>query len=263
MQHTHMTHANFLPLEMAAAFIACAALILYPAAMHISNKKHRQWPAFRFIFWFLGIVLAASALTGPLAQLSHTDFTAHMMGHLLLGMLAPLLLVFGKPMTLLMRTLKVPAARKMSRLLNKKYVQFISNPIVASVLNIGGLFLIYMTDLFTLMHTSLWLYALVHLHVFLAGYLFTISIIYIDITTHRYSFIYRAIVLISALGFHKILSKLIYASPPVGIPKTEGESGALLMYYGGDIVDLGLIIVLCYQWYRVTAPKTRKEAWTA
>lgn len=255
-----MAHANFIPIEITAAFIALAALILYPAAMHISSGKHRKWPLHRYIFWFIGVILAALTLAGPLAQLSHTDFTAHMMGHLLLGMLAPLILVFSKPMTLIMRTLKVPAARKLSRLLNSRYVRFITNPIVAAILNIGGLFFIYMTGLFTLMHTSAWLYALVHLHVFLAGYLFTVSIIYIDITTHRYSFMYRAIVLILALGFHKVLSKLIYAAPPEGVSKDAGESGALLMYYGGDIVDLGLIIILCWQWYRTTTPRTQKTA---
>ncbi|WP_271400200.1 cytochrome c oxidase assembly protein [Salinicoccus roseus] len=254
-----MEHANFLPIEIAAALIALAALILYPAGMYISGKKHKKWPFHRFVLWSAGVVLAASALTGPLAQLSHTNFTAHMMGHLLVGMLAPLLLVFGRPMTLLMRTLNVQSARKLSRLLNSRYISFITNPLIAATLNIGGLFLIYMTGLFTMMHMSAWLYALIHLHVFLAGYLFTISLIYIDITTHRYSYMYRAIVLILALGFHKVLSKLIYAAPPEGISKAAGESGALLMYYGGDIIDIGLIVILCWQWYQARAPRIEKR----
>lgn len=252
----HMDMSQFLILEIAVAIIAFGALVLYPAAMYYSNKKHRKWEWWRCLLWSLGVILAASALTGPLARISHTDFNFHMLGHLLLGMLAPLLMLFGKPMTLLMRTLKVSQARKLSKILNLKYVQFISNPVVASILNIGGLFLIYKTGLFELMHVSVWLFALIHLHVFLAGYLFTMSIIYIDIVTHRYSFMYRAITLIAALGFHKILSKLIYASPPEGIPKQEGETGAMLMYYGGDVIDLALIIILCYQWYKATAPRS-------
>src|SRR5699024_11432968 len=180
----------------------------------------------------------------------HMDFTVHMLGHLLLGMLGPLLILHGKPMTLLMRTLKVAHARKLSKILNLNYVQFISNPIVASILNIGGLFLIYKTGLFEIMHSSVLLFALIHLHVFLAGYLFTMSIIYIDIVTHRYTFLYRAAVLIAALGFHKILSKMIYASPPAGIAREGGEAGAMIMYYGGDIVDLALLIILCWLRYQ-------------
>ncbi|MCG1010357.1 cytochrome c oxidase assembly protein [Salinicoccus sp. ID82-1] len=258
MMHTHMNHTGFAALEVVVAIIAATALFLYPLAMFISNGKHSKWKASRYIWWFLGIILAASALIGPLAERSHYDFNAHMAGHLLLGMLAPLLIVFSRPMTLLMRTLPNQSAKRVSRLLNSRYVTLLTRPIVAATLNIGGLYLIYMTELFTLMHMSSWLYALVHLHVFLAGYLFTISILYIDMTTHRYSFLHRGIVLILALGFHKVLSKLIYASPPEGIPETEGETGAMLMYYGGDIIDLMMIIILCYQWYRSTAPRTGK-----
>lgn len=241
---------HFFILEIIAASIAIAALILYPAAMYNSNRKHRPWKKRRYLLFAAGVIIAASALTGPLAGLSHTDFTVHMFGHLMLGMLGPLLILLGKPMTLIMRTLNVSDARKWSKFLNMKYVKFISHPITASILNIGGLFLIYKTGLFELMHTSVLLYAAVHLHVFLAGYLFTMSMIYIDIVTHRCSFLYRAVILVTALGFHKILSKLIYASPPAGISRQDGESGAMLMYYGGDIVDLALMVILCLEWYK-------------
>ncbi|MFB9860223.1 cytochrome c oxidase assembly protein [Salinicoccus siamensis] len=253
--HSMDSMAAFLMFEAAAACLALGALIFYPILMRAANRTHRRWPARRLVFWTLGVLAAVAALVGPLAQLSHSDFTVHMLGHLLLGMLAPLLMLMARPMTLLMRALPVRHARKLSRILNFKYVHFISNPAVASVLNIGGLFLLYKTGLFTAMHTSTWLFALIHLHVFLAGYLFTMSIVYLDITTRRYSFIYRAVVLIIALGFHKILSKLIYAAPPEGVPQAEGEAGAMLMYYGGDVIDLALIIILCSQWYQSRAPK--------
>ncbi|WP_411843321.1 cytochrome c oxidase assembly protein [Salinicoccus sp. HZC-1] len=262
MNHIHHYTApiNFAAFEWVIAIMTAGALLLYPLAAFLSSKKHKKWPVFRYFFWVSGIFITASALMGPLFKLSHVNFTAHMAGHLLLGMLAPLLLVFSRPMTLLMRTLNVSAARKLSRLLNSRYGSFITNPLTASILNIGGLFLIYKTDLFSLMHTSIWLFALIHLHVFLAGYLFTISIIYIDLTVHRHSFMYRSVILILALGFHKILSKLIYAAPPGSISRPEGEKGAMLMYYGGDLIDLCLIILLCYQWYETAAPKPEKKA---
>lgn len=256
--HHHTEPINFATFEYTVALLAAALFLLYPAAILLSNKKFRKWPYYHCIFWFLGILTAASTLTGPFFQLSHESFTVHMIGHLLLGMLAPLLFVFSKPMTLLMRTLNVYSARKLSRLLNSGCAHLITNPLIASILNIGGLFLIYKTDLFTLMHSSIWLFALVHLHVFLAGYLFTISIVYIDLTVHRYSFIYRSIVLILALGFHKALSKLIYDAPPAGVSRSDGENGAMLMYYGGDVIDLCLIFLLCHQWYGRAAPKAKK-----
>ena len=138
------------------------------------------------------MLFAAAALVGPLSRQSHADFTAHMAGHLLLGMLAPLLIALAAPMTLLLRTLNVHTARKLSRLLTK-LIQFVSLPtlIVASILNIGGLWLLYTTNLYTAMHANLLLHIIVHIHVFLAGYLFTISLLYIDPVFHRFSFRYQ------------------------------------------------------------------------
>lgn len=249
MQH-HMDMTHFALFEAAVIIIAVFGVTGYLAAIYVSYKKDRQWPLARILLWVLGVAAAVLPLAGPLADLAHHNFTAHMWGHLLLGMLAPLLLVFAKPMTLLMRALSTDMAKSLSKILRSRYVQVISNPLVASILNIGGLFVLYMTDLFTLMHTSVWLFALVHLHVFLAGYLFTISIIYVDLNSHHHTFTYRAVILVLALGFHKVLSKMIYAAPPEGVATADAQTGGMVMYYGGDIIDLILIIVLCYEWYR-------------
>src|SRR5699024_10693778 len=106
---------------------------------------------------------------------------------------------------------------------------------------------------------SILLFIIVHLHVFLAGYLFTISLIYVDVTSHRYAYWYRALALVIALGFHKALSKLINQNPPRMVQVDEGGSGAMLMYYGGDVVDLILIVILCRHWYRARTPKKARS----
>ncbi len=48
MHHMNMTH--FFILEITVLFIAISALILYPAAMYYSNKKHRAWKKGRYFF---------------------------------------------------------------------------------------------------------------------------------------------------------------------------------------------------------------------
>ncbi|HSI66264.1 MAG TPA: cytochrome c oxidase assembly protein [Planococcus sp. (in: firmicutes)] len=255
MHSGHSTHTAGTVYEAALILVVILALTLYPIAGILTSKLYRKWPPSRYFFWYTGVLAAMAALVGPLAERAQTDFVAHMAGHLLLGMLSPILLVFARPMTLLLRSLPVTAGRQLSRLLKSGPIHFLSNPLVAAILNLGGLAVLYTTDLYMLMHQSLVLHIMIHLHVFLAGYLFTISIIYIDLTTHRYSFLYRSVVLILALAAHKILSKHIYASPPVGVPREEAQTGGMLMYYGGDLIDLALITILCYQWYKAAAPR--------
>ncbi|GGC98744.1 membrane protein [Thalassobacillus devorans] len=228
---------------------------LYMGAVFLSNGRHRRWPFYRSVLWGIGTSFAILSVAGPLAERAHVDFTAHMLGHLFLGMLAPLLMALAAPMTLLLRTLPVKNARRLTKLLRSKPVRVLSNPITATILNIGGLWLLYATDLYMLMHHSLILHVFIHIHVFLAGYLFTISILYIDPTPHRHSYLYRGIVLVTAVAGHGILSKYIYANPPAGIAADQAQAGGKLMYYGGDMIDAVIIFLLCLHWYQAARPR--------
>ncbi|WP_042224794.1 cytochrome c oxidase assembly protein [Oceanobacillus manasiensis] len=237
--------------------LSFASIAVYFLAGFLSNRKSHlhSWPMSRYMLWTLGIIAATCAVIGPLTEWAHTNFTAHMLGHLLLGMLAPLLLVLSAPMTLVLRTLPVRQARFLASFLKSFPVAILSHPIIASILNIGGLWLLYTTNLYHFMHHNLLVYLLVHFHVFAAGYLFTAAMIYIDPTPHRFSYLYRSIVLMVALGAHAVLSKYIYANPPTGVPTHEAETGGMLMYYGGDAIDLVLIFILMLHWYRSAAPR--------
>ncbi len=232
------------------------ALVLYFLAVVVSNKRlKKQWSLLRSTLWGVGIVLALLTVVGPLAERAHVDFRAHMVGHVILGMLAPLLLVLATPMTLILRTLPVRLARRLTRVLKSLPMQVITNPLFAAFLNVGGLWFLYTTELYALMQHNVMVHILVHIHVFLAGYLFTMSIIYMEPTPHRLSFTYRSIVLVLAFAAHGVLSKYIYAHPPSGISVTQAEAGGQIMYYGGDVIELILIVIFCFQWYKNARPR--------
>lgn len=257
--HTHhaATGHEVVQLLFIIGFSLLAAL--YVGAVLFTNRHYKKWPLHRTICWCLGLVCATLAVAGPLANLAHEDFTMHMIGHLLLGMLAPLLLVLAAPMTLLLRTLSTKSARLLTKLLKSSLARIVTDPIVATILNIGGLWLLYTTELYTLMHDNSVVSFFVHVHILLAGYLFTISMIYIDPVFHRKSFLYRAIVLIFALASHGILAKYLYMHPPSGVAIEQAQQGSMVMYYGGDLIDAVIIFILCLHWYRATKPREVKE----
>lgn len=212
-------------------------------------RVRSQWPVVRTVMWYTGLACAGAGLIGPIATAAHTSFTVHMIGHLLLGMMAPLLMVLAAPITLALRALPVTAARSLTRMLRWPWVRIVTHPIVAAVLNAGGLWLLYTTELFQLMHASVAIHALVHMHIFLAGYVFTASIIGRDPDPHRASMFMRSAVLITFIAAHQILAKWLYASPPAGVEISDAQSGAQIMYYGGDVVDVTIIILLFAGWY--------------
>ncbi|MDN4526028.1 cytochrome c oxidase assembly protein [Fictibacillus fluitans] len=234
----------------------------YMAAGNVSGRGRglKKWPRFRYVLWTAGVLCAGAAVIGPLPKLAHHDFTLHMAGHLLWGMLAPLLIVLSAPVTLMLRSLPVSLGRRFTRVMQLAPFRWVVHPVIAALLNIGGLWLLYTTDLFMLMHENVWINLLIHFHVFLAGFVFTMSVIYFEPISHRFSYLYRAIVLVTALAGHGILSKYLYAHPPNGVGKAEAETGSMLMYYGGDVIDALLITVFCYQWYKAARPRAGENS---
>ena len=240
-------------LWLAVPFIVL--LLLYIGAAIHSSRRFSSWPVYRTALWTAGVFCSLAAVVGPLAEKAQVNFAVHMIGHLLLGMLGPLLMALAAPMALILRTLPVQQARVLARLLQIRPLRFVMNPATGFVLNIGGLWLLYTTNLYALMHESLFVHVLVHAHVFLAGYVFTASILCIDPAPYRKHFPFRAAVLGLALAGHSILSKFLYAHPPAGVSAVQAETGSMLMYYGGDAVDLVLILLFCSQWYHAARPR--------
>jgi putative membrane protein len=237
-----------------------AAGLGYATALLAVRRKAADWPFWRAGCWFAGLVVAAIAVTGPVAAASqhgmtahagpmaaNHDFTVHMLTHLLLGMTAPLLLVLGAPVTLVLRALPTPYARKLSHFLGSRPIRTITHPVTALILDAGGMWLLYTTGLY---------HAPGHqLHLLAAGYLFTAAVIGVDPTPHRPGRPTRAVVLLLYLAAHAILAKYLYGHPPAGVVPADGRTAAELMYYGGDLIDIALIAEFCRQWYAAGGPR--------
>lgn len=253
---THHDHGAF----GWAVFDALVVLVLSVAAagyaVGLWASRHRgPWPVRRTVAWYAGLVCAGAGLVGPIAAAARESFTAHMGGHVLLGMAAPVCLVLAAPVTVALRALPVESARALSRVLRRRWVRVVSHPVVAATLSAGGLWMLYTTDLYPLMHASVLVHAVVHAHVLLAGYVFTTSLIGVDPDPHRASIRLRSVVLIVFVAAHSVLAKWLYAHPPAGVEAADARVGAQLMYYGGDVVDVTLIVLLLAGWYTATRPR--------
>ena len=219
-----------------AAWAAAVAAVAYGIGLGRAAGRG-PWPAHRTTAWYAGIVAAGAG-----SALSTSDgAVAHAVGHLLLGMVAPLLLVLAAPVTLALRALPADRARLLSAVLRSGPARLLTHPVVAAVLDVGGLWLLFTTDLHTVPATQL--------HVLAAGYLFTAAIVGVDPAPHRASPAYRAVVLVLASAAHGLLAKHLYA--------TGWQTGGMVMYYGGDVVEVALAALLCRQWLAGSVPRGR------
>ncbi|MEH1166323.1 cytochrome c oxidase assembly protein [Micromonospora sp. CPCC 205539] len=216
-------------------------------------RDQRGWDHRRTAAWLAGCALLAIAI-GPLAASAH-DPRGHMAQHVLLGMVAPLGLVLGAPVTLLLRIAPPPTRRMVGRLLRVRPLHLLAHPVTAGLLSTGGLALVLLTPVYAAAERQPSLHHALHLHYLAAGYLFAWSLVGPDPAPRRPGLGVRLGALLGAAAGHAVLAKYLYAHAgtlPPGLADPDPaafRSAAQLMYYGGDIAELLLAVTLFASWY--------------
>ena len=142
-----------------------------------------------------------------------------MVAHMVLGMIAPIGIVLGAPITLALRTL--PQGRNHTErgvrgtllaALHSKLAIFYTNPIVALAFFDGSLFALYFTGLFGGMMQSHVGHLFMSIHFILAGVLFFHVIIGIDPNPRRIPHLVRIVIVFAAMSIHAFFSVALMSS---------------------------------------------------
>jgi putative membrane protein len=240
-------------LELIALAMTLAALAGYGTGLHRLRRCGVRWPVTRVAAILTGSLCVAAAVLPPIA--SHDElFPVHVGQHLLLGMAAPAFLALSAPVTLALRTLPRRPRRILLRLLHSFPVAVLAAPATAVVLDLGGLYALYLTGLYQAAEHNDLVHAAVHMHMFLAGCLLSWAVIGIDPVRRRPDSRVRLTALIIAAAGHDTLAKLIYVRdlPAAGGPIASCHTGAELMYYGGTVIEVALAAIVMAQWYLVS-----------
>jgi cytochrome c oxidase assembly factor CtaG/putative copper export protein len=186
---------------------------LYIKGVIILSRRGVKWPVGRTIAFAVGISAVDFATSGGLGLYSYFSFSAHMSAHMIIGMIAPIGIVLGAPITLALRTLPIgrdPQERGIRgsfiALLHSKLGKFYTNPIVALAIFDGSLFALYFTPLFgNLMqgHTG---HFIMSLHFLLAGILFFQILIGIDPMPQKVPHLVKIIIIFAAMSIHAFFS---------------------------------------------------------
>jgi putative copper resistance protein D len=188
----------------------CVTLVaLYIKGVAVLKKRGDSWPVGRTISFAFGIAAIDLATSGGLGVYALFSFQYHMIAHMVLGMLAPIGLVLGAPITLALRTLpqgRTPDERgvrgTLLAALHSRYSGVITNPVVALALFDGSLFVLYFTDLFGNLMGNHAGHLFMNIHFLLTGFLFFHVIIGIDPNPRRIPHIVRMVMLFAAMSIH-------------------------------------------------------------
>ena len=235
-------------------------LVLVPAAVLAvyllgarRERRNSAWSSGRIASFTVGTAMLIAAMSPPVSDWAHHDLRGHMIQHLLLGMFAPLGLALGAPGTLLLRNVPASVGRRIVAFLDTVPLRFLVHPVTAALLDIGGMYVLYLTPLYSLSLGDPLLHILVHVHFVVSGYVFTWSLAGPDPAPHRPGMLMRLAVLFLATAAHASLGKIMYGyGYPRGTMADPGEiqAAAQWMYYGGDLAGLLLTVAFFNLWFQ-------------
>lgn len=252
---------------------------LYISAVVRLARRGVKWPVGRTIAFALGISAIDFATSGGLGVYANFSFSHHMMAHMVLGMIAPIGIVLGAPITLALRAL--PSGRDdqerglrglLVRALSSKAVVIFSHPIIALAIFDGSLFVLYFTSIFDSLMGSHIGHLLMSLHFLLAGILFFHVIIGIDPRPRQYPHIFRIVILFAAMSIHAFFSiSLLSSTTLIGVDYYQSLAtpwvsdlladqriGASIGWVMGEIPILLSLVATFLQWIRSDEREARR-----
>ncbi len=264
------------PLFFAGSIVAGG---LYAAGVIRMRSRGHQWPLGRTISWMLGLVVVIWCTNAGISEYAQVSVGLHMLQHMTLTMLAPILLVMGAPATLALRALRPSHGHERGPrewlvwFLHSWITRILTNPFYVFVVYVLGLYGLYLTPAFGWLMGSHVGHIVMQLHFILSGYLFYWVVIGIDPRPRPLAYWGRLLLLLLALSVHGFFAVVLMMSStplaaewygvvrPPWIPDLLQDSlnGGQIAWGLSEIPTLIVMIVISFQWARSDDREARRN----
>jgi len=259
--------------------VAAVMIALYAGGVVKMVRRGDQWPVLRTVSWVVGCLTLVFVTSGGPGVYGRMHFSTHMLQHMSLMVVVPLLLVLGAPITLAMRTL---AARTdgsfgprelLLQLVHARVLRVLGHPLVATALFTGSLVVFYYSPLFELAMVTHTGHVLMTAHFLLSGYLFVWSLVGLDPGPARPPYPFRLVLLLMTLGVHAFFGISLMSSGTLLAPEwwhslgqnddaallQDQQDGGAIAWGAGDIPSLLLGLALLVSWVRSDAQESKRK----
>ncbi len=258
--------------------VALAFLVLLGAwyATALARRRRRgadePWPVARTASFTAGLAVAAFATNGSVAVYDMALFSAHMLGHLALVMLAPALLVAGRPLGLAVEAARPSTARRIERIARGRAVSLLTAPPVALACYTAVIVGSHLTGLMDTIMRNTVAGQVEHLVYLIAGYQFFVLIVGDEpirwrlSTPARWGLLAVSMAVDTFTGVTLMMATTpIAMRPPAGVqvdPLADTHAGGAIMWFGGDAIMAAVMTLLAIGWLRTGGRSQRdRESW--
>ncbi len=247
-------------LDVVAVVVLVVAAAWYLTRVGRLARRGRRWPVYRTVGFLAGLAVCAYATCGPVAVYDQALFSAHMLGHLALVMVAPALLAVGSPLRLAVDSSRPGTGERIVRVLHSRVASVLTSPPVALACYAAVIVGSHLTGLMDTIMQTTWAGQVEHLVYLAVGYQFFALVIGDDPLRWRLSTPARWIMLALSMAVDTFTGiVLMMAVDPIAMTPAPGLSvdaladthtGGAIMWAGGDALMALVMIVLVVGWLR-------------
>ncbi|OZB87613.1 MAG: copper transporter, partial [Microbacterium sp. 14-71-5] len=218
-------------IDLIWATAAAFGIVLYAIGVLRLRKRGDSWPIHRTVFWILGLLGLVWVTGGAINAYQETLFSVHMLGHMMLSMAIPLLLVAGAPVTLALRAIdKRDDGTRGGRewilwAVHSPFSRVVTNPFVAAAIFVLSLWAFYFTDLVRWAMTDHIGHEWMTMHFLISGYLFVLTLVGVDPVPRRLPYAGRLITLIAVMATHAFFGMAIMMQSGLMVAEWFGAMG--------------------------------------
>jgi putative copper resistance protein D len=257
------------PFAVAIVLVAVAGWYLHAARRRTTRARDlaaahggrtlvtRPWPVARSVSFLAGLAVIEIAIGSSVATLSGSHFTAHILQHLCLMMIAPPLLALGAPMTLLLQTSSRPTKRRLLAALHSSVFAVITHPVPVFFAYYASMFVFFLSPAIGSAMNHMWQMDLWNIFFFAGATLFWWPMVGTDpIPRWDMSPGFKLLNLMIGVPFESFLAiaLLMKATPVAPMYSLAGtHAGAGYLWALSELLTVVAMVPVFVQWTRADA----------
>ncbi|MEU1532107.1 cytochrome c oxidase assembly protein [Streptomyces fagopyri] len=250
--------------------VAClVGLGLYGWGVVRLARRGDAWSAGRTVSFVVGVLTVMLMMCTSLNDYGMVMFSVHMVQHMVISMLSPILILLGAPITLALRALPVAARRGtkgprelLLMFLHSRFMRIVTHPAFTIPLFIASLYALYFSPIFDFLMGSRTGHTVMMCHFLAVGLVFFWPIMGVDPGPHRPGYLLRMLELFAGMPFHAFFGIALmmastpmvetYKNPPASLAidaLTDQNAAGGIAWAFSEIPSVLVLLALLFQWY--------------
>lgn len=261
-----LSHRLITVWQLNAVAVAVVVVIAAWYLTHVVRLRRRRpdvhWSPLYTVSFLAGLGVCLYATCGAIAVYDQALFTAHMLGHLALVMLAPALLVVGRPLRLTVEVATPATRARIEQFMHSTVVSLLTSPPVALATYTATIVASHLTGLMDTIMVRTWAGQVEHVVYLVVGYQFFALVVGDEPIRWRLSTPARFALLAVSMAVDTFTGVVLMMStrpitmnpPPILAIDTlsDTRTGGAIMWFGGDGIMALVMVGLAIAWLRTS-----------